>query len=87
MVGLCVKLLPTHGFRWMNDSELTDWENHPSILVVDLEYPENLHDLHNDYPLAPERIRVGKVDKLINNLNHKTNYVIHHETLKSLPKP
>ena len=76
------KALPTNRFRWMNDSELKHWENHPCILEVDLEYPENLHDLHNDYPLAPQRIKVGKVEKLIPNVNHKTNYVIHHETLK-----
>ena len=25
------------------------------ILEVDLEYPAYLHDLHNDYPLAPEK--------------------------------
>ena len=24
------------------------------ILEVDLEYPENLHDKHDAYPLAPE---------------------------------
>ena len=24
------------------------------ILEVDVEYPKELHDLHNDYPLAPE---------------------------------
>ena len=28
------------------------------ILEVDLEYPPELHNLHNDYPLAPERIKV-----------------------------
>ena len=71
------KSLPTHGFRWMNDKEITDWENNPCILEVHLEYPENLHDLHNDYPSAPERIKIDKVDKLIPNRNDKTNYVIH----------
>ena len=48
--------LPTHGFKWMNDKELTAWRKYPCILEVDLEYPKELHDLHNDYPLAPERI-------------------------------
>ena len=28
------------------------------ILEVDLEYPKELHDLHNDYPLAPEVMKV-----------------------------
>ena len=57
--------LPTHGFKWMSEEELKNWRNNASssgcemsracILEVDLEYPKELHDLHNDYPLAPER--------------------------------
>ena len=62
------KPLPTHGFRWMTDQELTDWENLPCILEVDLEYPEHVHDLHNDYSLAPKRIVVDKVEKLVPRL-------------------
>ena len=30
------------------------------ILEVDLEYPEGLHNLHNDYPIGPEKIKVTK---------------------------
>ena len=30
------------------------------MLEVDLEYPKELHDLRNDYPLAPEKIKVSE---------------------------
>ena len=30
------------------------------MLEVDLEYPEKLHDLHNDYPHAAEKIKVNE---------------------------
>ena len=76
------KLLPTHSFKWMKTSELETWELHSCILEVDLEYPKELHDLHNDYPLAPEQIEVNKVEKLIPNLWNKKKYVIHYENLK-----
>ena len=29
------------------------------LLEVDLEYPEELHELHNDYALAPEKLVVS----------------------------
>ncbi|XP_065680704.1 uncharacterized protein LOC136094698 [Hydra vulgaris] len=74
------KPLPTHGFEWMSKEDLKNWKSTSCILEVDLEYPEHLHDLHNDYPLAPERLKI--VDKLIPNLNHKKNYIIHYENLK-----
>ena len=60
--------LPTGGFRWLTEQEIkglnldeykADSEK-GLILEVDLEYPKELHNLHNDYPLAPEKIKVTK---------------------------
>ena len=79
------KQLSTSGFKWMTENELDDWKRLSCFLEVDLEYPEDLHDLHNDYPLAPERIKIENVEKLIPNLNNKTNYVVHYENLKLIP--
>ena len=76
------KSLSTHVFKWMKTSELETWDLHSCILEVDFEYPKELHDLHNDYPLAPEQIKVNKVEKLIPNLWNKKKYVIHYENLK-----
>ena len=80
--------LPYKKFEWMSEAELSDWKSISStvgtgcILEVDLEYPDELHNLHNEYPLAPERVVVNKVDKLIPNLNNKTKYVLHHKNLE-----
>ena len=78
--------LPVDEFKWMNELELQNWnrlcEGKGCILEVDLEYSKELHDTHNEYPLAPERLRVNKVNKLIPNLNNKGKYVIHHKNLK-----
>ena len=57
----------------MTDDELDDWRHLSCILEVDLEYPEDLRNLHNNYPLALERVKIGNVEKLIPNLNNKTN--------------
>ena len=80
--------LPTGSFEWMTEEESVNWKSicnekgKGCILEVDLEYPEDLHDEHNEYPLAPERLRVNKVDKLIPNLRNKEKYVVHYENLK-----
>ena len=68
--------LPTGAFRWEDDChQLTKTiADHPahdpegSILEVDLEYPEALHNAHNAYPLAPERMVVQK--KLMSQYQH-----------------
>ena len=83
--------LPIHSFKWLSSGEMEKlfnnrvvqvWEKTPCILEVDLEYPENLHDLHNDYPFCPERVECkNRVEKLIPNLRNKTKYVIHYKNL------
>ena len=60
--------LPTGGFRWMTQKQidkidLTKYNEDSDkgiILEVDLKYPKELHDLHNEYPLAAEKIKVTK---------------------------
>ena len=52
------------------------------IFEVDLEYPSSLWEEHNDYPLAPERIKIVNVDKLIFSFLPKTHYVLHYKNLK-----
>ena len=60
--------LPTGGFRWLTDKEINKInlvsykEDGKKGLIqeVDLEYSKELHDLHNDYPLEPERTVVNE---------------------------
>ena len=59
--------LPTGNFKWMSDKEIKkiDLGKYKAdgkkglILEVDLEYPQELHDLHNDYHLYPEKVKVS----------------------------
>ena len=39
---------------------------------VDIQYPEKLHELHNDLPFSIERMKIEKVEKLVANLYDKT---------------
>ena len=52
------------------------------ILEVDVEYPKNLHDLHSDLALIPERMKINKCSKFLCNLYDKNNYVVCIRSLK-----
>ena len=53
------KPLPYKSFKWVEaDGIIPKKEGICHIYEVDLEYPEELHDLHNDYPCAAEKIIV-----------------------------
>ena len=41
-----------------------------------------LHEIHNDLPFLPERMKIEKVEKLVANLLEKTEYVVHITNLK-----
>ena len=57
--------LPTGNFKWMTDKEISkiDLGKYKAdgkkglIPEVDLEYPQELHYIHNDYSVAPEKLR------------------------------
>ena len=88
--------LPTHGFKWMKDiteekvMEILEKANHSMfnkgkegyIFEVDLEYPTHLWETHNDYPLAPEKMIVNGVEKLICHFKPRKNYVVHYRNLR-----
>jgi hypothetical protein len=72
--------LPYKNFKWINPEtfdlnkvEINSKIGH--ILEVDLEYPEELHDLHNEYPYCPEHsdITYDMLSSYSANIISKTN--------------
>ena len=63
---LMSEYLPYGGFKWVkvNNETVSRILNkssnslHGYFLEVDLDFPENLHDYDNDYPMAPEKIKL-----------------------------
>ena len=57
--------LPYGEFKWLKNVDGFDVNSISEksligyILEVDLEYPDELHALHNDYPLAPEKLAIS----------------------------
>ena len=57
--------LPYGEFKWLKNIDKFDVNSISEkseigyFLEVDLEYPDELHELHNDYPLAPEKLAVS----------------------------
>ena len=86
--------LPYGGFKWLKNvdnfdvnsiSKCNSIENNSTeyILKVSLEYPDELHTLHNDYPLALEKLSVP-YDRLLDYCKkiRWENYVLHYRNLQ-----
>ena len=100
------QFLPAHGFRFLRQDEITalrledlSYDDEDGyIYEVDLHYPTDLHNTHDDYPLAPESLVIDRTmysptqqsafpepapqKKLTPNLKDKTRYVVHSRNLK-----
>ena len=73
--------LPCSGFKWLNQKEINDFclnsvnENSSKgyIVEVGLEYSSELHELHNDYSLAPEKLEISQniLSKYCSNIANK----------------
>lgn len=84
--------LPISDFEFLEGDEFLEIEKsfldipqdseYGYIILADIEYPPELHDLHNDLPFCVESLKIGKVKKLVPNLFHKQNYCCHYLLLK-----
>ena len=79
--------LPTGGFKWVDIipeevKELSNKEDRGCLLEVDVLYPRELHDDHNELPFMCGRMKIGGVNKLVADLYYKRRYVIHIRALQ-----
>ena len=51
------------------------------LLEVNVKYPKELHDLHNDLPFMCEKMKIKKVERLVPDLYNKKKCVIHSRAL------
>lgn len=87
--------LPKDGFYWLNEKEIDDFDvmtvsdtaDQGYIIMCDLLYDSSLHDLHNQYPLAPEQLNItlDMLSPYAERLLHKFNFKPHPENYKLTP--
>ena len=79
------KKLPMKGFKWMDDTSRIGEEfikvydensNKGCVLEVDVNYPQELYDIHCDMSFLPERMVLNKTKKLVRNLHDKKSMLL-----------
>ncbi|XP_055388367.1 uncharacterized protein LOC129616887 [Condylostylus longicornis] len=86
--------LPEGEFKWCDTvanfkvESIIDSSQIGYFFEVDLEYPQEIHNLHKDLPFCPEHISAphSKQKKLLATLNNKSRYIIHYRNLKQAIK-
>ena len=85
--------LPINNFKWIEDTfqfnedfikNYKEESDEGYFIKVDVQYPEKLHELYNDLPFLPERMKIEKVENLFTNLHDKTEYAIHIRYFKQV---
>ena len=74
-----IKNLPTHGFKWKKGEDFTTEkidklvkkDKRGYFLEVDVEYPKELHENHNELLFLIEKMKIGREEKLVPNLKDK----------------
>ena len=85
--------LPINDFEWIkntsqfNEDLIKNYNERSDeryFLKVDVQNPEKLHEFHNDLPFFSKKLKIEKVEKLVANLNDKTEYFIHIKNLNQV---
>ena len=83
--------LSISNFKWVKnidkiEEKLMNIKNNSStgyVLEVDLEYPQELHNIRNDYPLAPEKLTYQRNGYLIIVLKLQMSIILLQEQLRN----
>ena len=76
--------LPVNDYKWVEETSQFNEDfikiyNEDSdvryFIEADIQYPEKLHELHNDLSFLPKRTKIEKIEKLVSNLHDKEKYL------------
>ena len=76
--------LPVNDYKWVEETSQFNEDfikiyNEDSdvryFIEADVQYPEKLHELHNDLSFLPKRAKIEKIEKLVSNLHDKEKYL------------